>query len=65
MSKALEYGKTQGHSQENIDLVAKAINDEWEITPWGDLGGAAERALWEDPREALRFLAIGVLDALL
>jgi hypothetical protein len=49
---------------EAVEAAAKAIQVEWGITPWGELSYQAEKALAEDPRKAMRFLAQAVIEAL-
>lgn len=61
MSDALEHGM-ETYTREQIETVAKAIANEWGIDAWGKLSYQAERALDEDPRNAVRYLAIAVLD---
>lgn len=43
--------------------VAQALQNEWGIDPWGRLSWQAEKALKEDSKKALMFLAEAAVDA--
>ncbi|MFB8368556.1 hypothetical protein ACFC25_04240 [Pseudarthrobacter sp. NPDC055928] len=46
-----------------IEAAAKAIQEEWGITPFGELSYQAERALREDAKAAILLLAKCALEA--
>ena len=46
-----------------VEAAAKAIQEEWGITPFGDLSYQAERALSQDAKAAILTLATCVLEA--